>query len=199
VKDAVARFYWDQLGESNRVLDLGCGEGTIGALKPGNREVHGLEISPALVARLEGYASASVWNLDDAAPWPFADGQFDGVVAKDILEHLQRPWQTVAEIGRVLRPGGVVIVSVICHRSHRLWSDYTHVRGFTEASARRLFSDAGFVVEKQWRMGGVPWSARLEAIHLVPRVLAIPLFNWLWTSSYELRARKPEKHVCSRQ
>ena len=199
MKPAVARFYWDQLGESRRVLDLGCGEGAIGALKPEHCEVHGLEISPVLVARLEGYASASVWNLDDPAPLPFADGQFDAVVAKDILEHLQRPWQTVAEIRRVLRPGGVVIASVICHRSRRVWSDYTHVRGFTEASARQLFSDVGFIVEQQWRMGGVPGSARLEAIHLVPTLLAIPFLDWIWTSSYELRARKPEEQIGSRR
>lgn len=193
MKPAVARFYWSRLGESQRVLDLGCGKGAIGALKPEHREVHGLDISAALVARLEGYASASVWNLDDDAPLPFADSQFDAVVAKDILEHLQRPWQTVAEIRRVLRPGGVVMASVICHRSRRVWSDYTHVRGFTEASARHLFSDKGFIVEGQWRMGGVPGSARLEAIHLVPTLLKIPVLDWVWTSSYELRAIKPHQ------
>lgn len=191
MRPAVARFYWDQLGESQRVLDLGCGEGAIGALKPHNREVHGLEIRPELVVRLKGYASASVWDLDAPAPLPFADGHFDAVVAKDILEHLQRPWQTAAELHRVLRPGGIVLASVICHRSRRVWSDYTHVRGFTRATARQLFTDAGFEVPKVWRMGGVPASARLNAIHLVPKLLAIPPFDWIWTSSYELIAQKP--------
>jgi SAM-dependent methyltransferase len=199
VKRAVAQFYWHQLGKSSRVLDLGCGEGEIGALKPAHREVYGLEISPALVARLEGYTSALVWNLDDAARLPFTDGHFDAVVAKDILEHLQRPWLTVAEMRRVLKPGGVIIASVICHRGRRVWADYTHVRGFTEASARQLFVEGGFTVEAQWRMGGVPGSARLGAIHLVPILLAFPLFDWMWTSSYELRARKPENQVGARR
>jgi SAM-dependent methyltransferase len=199
VKPAVARFYWNQLGTSRRVLDLGCGDGAIGAFKPEHREVYGLDISPVLVARLEGYASASAWNLDEVAPLPFADGQFDAVVAKDILEHLQRPWQTVAEIRRVLRPGGVVMASVICHRSRRVWSDYTHVRGFTEASARQLFADADFIVEEQWRMGGVPGSARFEAIHLVRTLLESPFCDWMWTSSYEVRARKPHEPAGSRQ
>jgi SAM-dependent methyltransferase len=181
------------------VLDLGCGHGAIGALKPAGCEVHGLEISRMLVNGLEGYTSASVWDLDDPAQLPFTDGYFDAVVAKDILEHLQRPWLTIAEIRRVLRPGGVIIASVICHRGRRVWADYTHVRGFTEASARQLFVDGGFTVEAQWRMGGVPGSARLGAIHLVPTLLAFPPFDWMWTSSYELHARKPEDQVGARR
>jgi hypothetical protein len=54
-----------------------------------------------------------------------------------------------------------------------------------------MFVDAGFDVRDVWRMGGVPASARLNAIHLVPMVLAIPVFDWIWTSSYELLAEKP--------
>jgi SAM-dependent methyltransferase len=191
VKDAVAQFYWGQLGAAQRVLDLGCGGGAIGARKPAGREVHGLDRDPRLVAGLDGYASAAVWDLDTAAPLPFGDGSFDAVVAKDILEHLQQPARTVAEIRRVLRPGGLVLASVICFRSRRLWADYTHVRGFTERSAGRLFSDGGFIVERQWRMGGVPGSARLGAIHLVPKLLALPVLDWIWTTSYELRGRSP--------
>ena len=159
--------------------------------------VHGLDIRPELVAQLKGYESATVWDLDLEKPLPFGDGQFDAVVAKDILEHLQCPWQTLAEVRRVLRPGGIVLASVICHRSRRVWADYTHVRGFTEKSSRQLFLDEGFTVEEQWRMGGVPLSARLDAIHLVPKLLAIPCFDWLWTSSYELRCRRPEEQTTS--
>jgi SAM-dependent methyltransferase len=191
VRPAVAKFYWNALGQARSVLDLGCGDGALGAWKPDDREVHGLEIDPTLVERLKGYRSASVWDLDQPCEIPFEHETFDAVVAKDILEHLQRPWNTVAEIRRVLKPGGLVMASVICYRSRRVWSDYTHVRGFTERTARGLFSDAGFVVERQWRMGGVPGSSRLNAIHLVPVLLRFPPCDWLWTSSYELIATKP--------
>lgn len=192
MKPAVAGFYWKQLGEARRVLDLGCGDGAIGSSSPSQREVHGLDLSSALVEQARGYASANVWNLDSQEPLPFPDSYFDAVVAKDILEHLQQPWRTVTEMVRVLRPGGTVIASVICHRGRRVWADYTHVRGFTEQSARQLFHDAGLTVEKQWRMGGVPGSARFGLIELVPVLLAVPALDWVWTSSYELRCRKPE-------
>lgn len=191
MKAAVARFYWGRLGNVTRVLDLGCGDGLIGALKPSGCEVHGLDLDRARVARLEGYASGTVWDLNDSRPLPFSTGYFDAVVAKDVLEHLNAPWRTVAEIHRVLRPGGRVMASVICYRGRRVWSDYTHVRGFTMTTAKQLFVDGGFGVQAVWRMGAVPASSRLNAIGLVPTLLAIPPFDWLWTSSYELLAEKP--------
>lgn len=191
MKPAVARFYWSKLQQSRRVLDLGCGDGSLGTLKPQDREIHGLELDPLRVAKLRGYESAQVWDLDSDRPLPFPDAFFDGIVAKDILEHLQKPWLLVREIRRVLEPGGRVVASVISHRSRHIWSDYTHVRGFTMTTARQLFVDAGFDVPTVWRMGGVPASARLNAIHLVPVLLAVPPFDWIWTSSYELVAKKP--------
>ena len=190
MKQAVARFYWAQIVGAKRVLDLGCAAGDLGRYKPEQTEVYGLEINPFLAEKAGEHETATVWNLDDPSPLPFPDNFFDAVVAKDILEHLQKPWRILAEVRRVLKPAGVVIASVICHRNHRVWSDYTHIRGFTMQSACQLFVDTGFSVMKAWPMGGIPLSSRLNAISLVPYVLRIPLFDWLWTSSYELKARK---------
>jgi SAM-dependent methyltransferase len=191
MRPAVARFYWRNLGEAGRVLDLGCGDGGLAAVKPAASELHALDINPELVRGLPGYESATRWDLDNDEPFPFPDAYFDAIVAKDILEHLQKPWNVLSRLSRVLRPGGIVLASVICYRSRRVWSDYTHVRGFTEKTAARLFEDAGFQIEKVWRMGGVPLSARLDVIHVIPAMLRIPPFDWVWTSSYELIARKP--------
>jgi SAM-dependent methyltransferase len=131
------------------------------------------------------------WDLDASVPLPFTDSHFDAVIAKDILEHLQKPWLLVREMRRVLKPGGIVMASVISASSHRVWADYTHVRGFTRATSRQLFEDAGFSVDGVWRMGPVPGSARLNAIRFVPYLLACPPFNWIWFSSWEIRAIKP--------
>lgn len=191
MKSNVARFYWSQLGVPHRALDLGCADGQLGRYRPIGTEIHGLELQPELVEKAEGYATVRQWDLDTPAPLPFPDDHFDAVIAKDILEHLQKPWVLVREIRRVLRPGGVVMASVISSRSHRVWADYTHVRGFTHDTGRQLFADAGFSVERVWRMGPVPGSARLNAIRFVPYVLACPPFNWLWFSSWEIRAVRP--------
>ena len=153
--------------------------------------VRGLELNPASVAQAQAYEDARQWDLDNAAPLPFDNEFFDAVVAKDILEHLQKPWYTLAEVRRVLKPSGIVLGSVVCHRSLRTWNDYTHVRGFTMQSVRQMFTDAGFEVLSVWRMGGVPFTSRLNLIWLVPHILCIPLFDWIWTSSYEIKAQRP--------
>jgi len=191
VKAAVARFYWSLLPGAMRVLDLGCATGDLGRYKPDGTQVSGLDFDPVLVAKATMHEMAQVWDLDMPAPLPFPDAYFDAVVAKDILEHLQKPWLMVMEIKRVTRPGGIILSSVICERGHRTWSDYTHVRGFTMGSLRNMFRDAGFQVLDVWRMGGVPLSSRLNFIHIVPLLLRFPPFDWLWTSSYEIKARRP--------
>jgi len=53
-----------------------------------------------------------------------------------------------------------------------------------------LLEDVGYHVEAVWRMGGVPLSSRLGLIDAVPLLLRVPLFDALWGSSWELRARK---------
>lgn len=191
MKPGVARFYWSRLAHARCVLDLGCGSGDFGRYKPAGVHVYGIDVDRALVeqANENENETAQVWDLDSSAPCPFADAFFDAVVAKDVLEHLQKPWRTVGEIKRVLRPDGLALASVICERGRRTWSDYTHVRGFTMLSLRKLFTDAGFEVLGVWRMGAVPLTSRLNAIWLVPYLLRFPLFDWVWTSSYEIVAR----------
>jgi len=191
MKPAIARYYWKHITEVHRVLDLGCATGDLGRYRPAGTEVYGLEINPQLVLQAKRHETASVWNLDCSKPLPFENDFFDAVVAKDILEHIQKPWLLLAEVRRVLRAGGVVLASVICERSRRIWTDYTHVRGFTMASAGQLFTDAGLEVLDIWRMGGVPLTSRYNLIWLVPYLLRFPLFDWIWTSSYEIKARRP--------
>ncbi|HEX5225351.1 MAG TPA: methyltransferase domain-containing protein, partial [Solirubrobacteraceae bacterium] len=82
---------------------------------------------------------------DVAEPLPFAEGRFDGVVVKDLLEHLDRPADLVSEVHRVLRPGGLVFASSPDAQGW-VWDDYTHRRPYTRKSFRLLFADQGFEV-----------------------------------------------------
>jgi 2-polyprenyl-3-methyl-5-hydroxy-6-metoxy-1,4-benzoquinol methylase len=190
MRPTVARFYWSHLSEAKRVLDLGCADGHLSRYKSEGVEVHGLDLNTVALEEAQQYEKVRVWDLDSIEPLPFPDAYFDAVVAKDILEHLQKPWRTVVEIKRVTRPGGIILASVICERGHRTWGDYTHVRGFTMQSVRQMFIDAGLEVLGVWRMGGVPLTSRLNLIWLVPYLLRLPPLDWIWTSSYEIKARK---------
>jgi len=189
---AVGEFYWSMLPAAGRLLDLGCGDGSIGRWRPeGSVVVVGMDSDPKCIAVASQHEEALLWDLDDGRPLPFEDASFDAVVAKDILEHLQRPWLLVREIRRVLRPGGRVLASVICDNPRKVWSDYTHVRGFTQSTARLLFEHQGLTVARIWRMGPVPLASRASMLWVVPFVLTLPGFRHLWFSSFELMAFRP--------
>jgi ubiquinone/menaquinone biosynthesis C-methylase UbiE len=80
-----------------------------------------------------------------ADPLPFPDAGFDGVIMKDLLEHVPDPVHVVREAARVLRPGGLAFASSP-DAQRWVWDDYTHRRPFTRKSYRLLFRDQGFEV-----------------------------------------------------
>ena len=77
--------------------------------------------------------------LFDAHDIPFEDGSFDGVIAQAVLEHVADPYRCVAEIHRVLKPGGVVYAETpFMQQVHEGAYDFTR---FTHLGHRRLFRD----------------------------------------------------------
>ena len=187
----LAARYFEAFGNARRVLDVGCGTGELGRYRPRpDVEVHGVDIDAGAVERARRFERAVRVDLETER-LPYDAESFDAVLAKDILEHVRDPARLVREIHRVLRPNGVLVASLVMAKPRAVWSDYTHVRGFTQRAARLLLEDVGFEVEGVWRMGGVPLSSRLRFIDLVPVLLRLPVFSQLWASSWELKARKP--------
>ncbi|MCO5972937.1 class I SAM-dependent methyltransferase [Actinoallomurus soli] len=98
-----------------RVLDAGCGSGPLSAaLRDRGAVVTGIDASAGMLAlarrRLGDDADLHVVDLRDGLP--FADGAFDDVVASLVLHYLEDWGPTLAEVRRVLRPGGRLIASV---------------------------------------------------------------------------------------
>jgi SAM-dependent methyltransferase len=98
-----------------RVLDAGCGSGPLSAaLRDRGAVVTGIDASAAMLAlarrRLGDDVALHVVDLSD--PLPFADGAFDDVVASLVLHYLEDWGPTLAELRRVLTPGGRLIASV---------------------------------------------------------------------------------------
>jgi SAM-dependent methyltransferase len=98
-----------------RILDAGCGAGPLSAaLRDRGADVTGVDASAGMVAlarrRLGDDVDLRVADLGD--PLPFADGAFDDVVASLVLHYLEDWGPTLAEMRRVLRPGGRLIASV---------------------------------------------------------------------------------------
>jgi len=98
-----------------RILDAGCGSGPLSAaLRDRGAVVTGIDASAGMLAlarrRLGDDVALHVVDLSDHLPFP--DGAFDDVVASLVLHYLQDWGPTLAELRRVLRPGGRLIASV---------------------------------------------------------------------------------------
>lgn len=184
-----ARYYRAMAG-ARVVLDLGCGTGTFGRYRPSPEvTVHGVDGDAGAVRSAMAFEQAVCVDLEvDDLPYP--DNTFDGLLAKDIFEHLQDPARLAREAHRVLRPDGVMVASLVMAKPARVWADYTHVRGFTRAAAELLLRDAGFSIDEVWKMGPVPGARRLGLVPVLPHLLRFPLFDRLWASSWELTGRK---------
>ena len=93
-------------GDPGRVLDLGCGDGTVGAaLRERGHEVVGvdLEEQPGVCDRLDGFVKA---DLDQGLPSTVGSG-YQAVLAADVIEHLRDPDQLLVRLLEVVAPGGV--------------------------------------------------------------------------------------------
>ncbi len=94
-----------------RVLDIGCGRGFLsrGLLDQGF-EAHGVEMSAAAAAGADPRAQIRVApHLQDAR---YETNQFSVVILWHVLEHLRHPEETLAEVARILEPGGRLIIAV---------------------------------------------------------------------------------------
>ena len=98
-----------------RILDAGCGSGPIAAaLRDRGAIVAGFDASAGMLelARRRLGPGADLHLADLASPLPFGDGTFDDVIAVSVLHYLQDWTGPLAELRRVLKPGGRLIAAV---------------------------------------------------------------------------------------
>ena len=98
------------------VLDVGCGSGPLTeALRARGAVVSGFDLSPAMVELARGRLGedADLRVADLAAPLPYPDERFDLVVSSLTLHYVEDWASALAELRRVLRPGGRLTVSII--------------------------------------------------------------------------------------
>jgi SAM-dependent methyltransferase len=166
--------------DCRRVLEVGCGEGRLGALlKRRGCRVAGLELVPEAAERarerLDEVATADV----EADGFPFSPGSFDAVIFADVLEHLVDPWRVLREAAALLVPGGAVVASIpnvqnldVVRRlltgrfeyRERGILDRGHLRFFTLHSTRGLFAQAGLTLAHVGRRYRRTWWRELCAL-----------------------------------
>lgn len=140
-----------------RILDLGCGQGRFGRhLQGQGAVVVGLDSSQEMLARATGLGRAR----GTARRVPFAAGTFDAVVAIEVLEHVGPIEGVLAEVRRVLRPGGRFLLldkNAAALDPIRPWLPAVAVKRLDEWRGRWMYP-AGAPVRERWF-----WPGRLRA------------------------------------
>ncbi|MFC3126765.1 class I SAM-dependent methyltransferase [Pseudoroseomonas globiformis] len=130
-------------------LDLGCGTGgllrRLASSFPG-QALHGLEYNPAAARRAAAKSAAAIVT-GDAAALPYGDACFTALASMDVLCHAAvDEARALAEMHRVLAPGGVLVLNLPAFRwLHSAHDRRVHnARRYTAGEARRLLARAGF-------------------------------------------------------
>jgi SAM-dependent methyltransferase len=158
--------------ESDRVLDCGCGLGwflkVIGELTSCSLSGTDFDVPRLDTARREMGARAPV-AASDILRLPYADATFDKIVLSEVLEHVPDDVSALAEVARVLKPGGLIAITVPNHDYPVLWDPVNwtrerlgwapiregffgglwtdHQRLYTRDSIAALVRQSGLVVE----------------------------------------------------
>ena len=148
-----------RLRGDERVLDIATGPGYIAeAFAGAAREVVGVDLTDAMLSiAKERTASRGLSNISfraaDAQNLPFADAEFEVVVCRLTLHHLQQPLAVLREMSRVCRLGGNVLVEDIYASEHPVRAAYqdrweilrdpSHVRTLPISEFLKTFRDAG--------------------------------------------------------
>ena len=149
--DEAAAFLLPHLRPGMRLLDVGCGPGSITRglaerLAPG--QVVGIDLSrDALDGARREAAARGLTNLrfEEASVYemPFADGSFDVVYAHQVLQHLRERPSAVREMLRVVRPGGLVAVRDVDWGTAAYWPRDRWIDRFIEVHHQAWYRNGG--------------------------------------------------------
>jgi SAM-dependent methyltransferase len=127
------------------ILDAGCGSGRNMVDLALLGTVTGVEIADVSVARARERGVGEVVQCS-ITELPFSDAQFDLAVCFDVVEHVEDHLRALAELHRVVRPGGTLVVTVPAYQW--LWSEHDvinhHERRYTAATLRGVAEQAGW-------------------------------------------------------
>jgi 2-polyprenyl-6-hydroxyphenyl methylase/3-demethylubiquinone-9 3-methyltransferase len=161
-------------------LDAGCGTGTLARFLAEHKgcNVLGVDASAAMIANCHPARNSEFRQIGDICETGLPAGAFDGVLCSSVLEYLSEPSAGLIELRRLLKPNGLLLVSV--PNAHPIarwptvalywltkflgrWRQNTFLdhskHSYSESLFRRLLVDCGFRVEAVRQYGGLFGSA----------------------------------------
>lgn len=164
---------WARIPPDARVLDLACGTGEFERLllqENPAQPITGVDISERMLAiaqqKLQAYPTVS-FSLASATALPFADSSFDIIVSASSFHYFDDPGAALAEMKRVLKPDGKVIILdwckdyLLCRLCDLLLRviDPAHNQCYTQAEFHRLLTTARFDIQRSTKFRfGVVWG-----------------------------------------
>lgn len=147
IQDVVERAFGRKPGA--RILDLGCGPGNLLDFLVPHGDVYGSDFSSDALAFCAQRGYGRLFRADFHT-LPILSDTFDLITTIDVLEHLSDDRAAIRELHRVLRPSGLLVVSVPAFMF--LWGDhdtlYGHHRRYTTGEIAQKLKDAGLEVVK---------------------------------------------------
>ncbi len=169
-------FEWIEPTDDKVIFDCACGRGFyLNMIRTVSKcKLFGLELDPQIIAK----AGRNVGHLPDVHlvraniyDQPWRGDMFDGIILSEILEHVEDDLRGLREVFRVLKPGGVLAITVP-HANYPFWWDpinktletvfhthiqhgplagiwANHVRLYTMEQLRRVVLEAGFTIEEE--------------------------------------------------
>jgi SAM-dependent methyltransferase len=189
-----------ELPRGSRVADLGCGSGVFTELlrREGYASV-GLDISPRLVALGRSKYPGLELIEGDAENLPFDSESLDGVLLSGLVHHFPDPRRLIAEVGRVLKPGGRVVSFDPNRMNPFMWfyrdraSPFYSAVGVTENErpilawrVAEMFRDQSFRVRTDY-LAGLAYryvaSQRTRAL--------LPIYNFIDKTVFNIAIMRP--------
>jgi ubiquinone/menaquinone biosynthesis C-methylase UbiE len=101
-----------RVAPGSKILDIGCGTGHLaGELMRRGYQAWGVDFSEGMVRYAREHYAADRFQVGDIEQIPFPDNTFDGVMSLGVMEYLSRDEPALREMWRVLKPGGMAVIT----------------------------------------------------------------------------------------